>query len=104
MIVNKCKKRTCHGYVKSNFVLLCVLLITDNLNRYITMAFDLDMIKGAYIRMQERVKAARKIEGRPLTLAVKNLYSQWWEGTPTQASKRGESGLDLVPIYIRSRR
>lgn len=31
------------------------------------MAFDLDMIKGAYTRMQERVEVTRKVVGKPLT-------------------------------------
>jgi aconitate hydratase len=32
------------------------------------MAFDLDMIKGGYTRMQERVEVTRKVVGKPLTL------------------------------------
>ncbi len=32
------------------------------------MAFDLEMIKGLYTRMQERVEVARKVVGKPLTL------------------------------------
>jgi len=32
------------------------------------MAFDLDMIRGDYARMQERVEVARRVVGKPLTL------------------------------------
>jgi aconitate hydratase len=32
------------------------------------MAFDLDMIKGLYTHMQERVEVARQVLGEPLTL------------------------------------
>ncbi|MDQ6479078.1 hypothetical protein [Dyadobacter sp. LHD-138] len=62
------------------------------------MAFDLDMIKGAYARMQERVKAARKIEGRLLTLAEKMLYSHVWEGTPSQVYESDKSYFALVCV------
>jgi aconitate hydratase len=64
------------------------------------MAFDLDMIKGVYARMQDRVEAARKIEGRPLTLAEKILYSHLWEGTPTQVYERGKSYVDFAPDRV----
>ena len=66
----------------------------------ITMAFDLDMIKGVYARMQERVETARKIEGRPLTLAEKILYSHLWEGTPSQVYQRGKSYVDFAPDRV----
>ncbi|SEJ30053.1 aconitase [Dyadobacter koreensis] len=64
------------------------------------MAFDLDMIKGVYARIQERVEAARRIEGRPLTLAEKILYSHLWEGTPSQAYDRGKSYVDFAPDRV----
>jgi len=64
------------------------------------MAFDLDMIKGVYARMEARVEAARKIVGRPLTLAEKILYSHLWEGTPTQSFERGKSYVDFAPDRV----
>nr|WP_295928336.1 aconitate hydratase [uncultured Dyadobacter sp.] len=64
------------------------------------MAFDLDMIKGVYARMEERVEAARKVVGRPLTLAEKILYSHLWEGTPTQSYERGKSYVDFAPDRV----
>ena len=65
------------------------------------MAFDLDMIKGIYARMQERVKAALKMEGRPLTLSEKILYPQLWEVTSAQVYERGRLDIDLAPICVR---
>jgi len=64
------------------------------------MAFDLDMIKGVYTRMQERVEVARKVVGRPLTLAEKILYSHLWEGTPSQVHERGISYVDFAPDRV----
>jgi aconitate hydratase len=64
------------------------------------MAFDLEMIKGVYARMQERVEAARKVEGRPLTLAEKILYSHLWEGMPSQVYERGKSYVDFAPDRV----
>ncbi|MCF0070079.1 aconitate hydratase [Dyadobacter sp. CY261] len=64
------------------------------------MAFDLDMIKGVYARMQERVEVARKVVGRPLTLAEKILYSHLWEGSPTQVYERGKSYVDFAPDRV----
>jgi aconitate hydratase len=64
------------------------------------MAFDLDMIKGVYARMEERVEAARKIEGRALTLAEKILYSHLWEGGPSQRYERGKSYVDFAPDRV----
>ncbi len=64
------------------------------------MAFDLDMIKGVYARMQERVEVARKLAGRPLTLAEKILYSHLWEGSPSQVYERGKSYVDFAPDRV----
>jgi aconitate hydratase len=64
------------------------------------MAFDIDMIKGVYKRMTERVDAAKKVVGKPLTLAEKILYNHLWEGNPTQAYKRGEDYVDFAPDRI----
>ncbi|WP_138476344.1 aconitate hydratase [Dyadobacter bucti] len=64
------------------------------------MAFDLDMIKGVYARLKERVEAARKVTGQPLTLAEKILYSHLWEGTPTQVYERGKSYVDFAPDRV----
>lgn len=64
------------------------------------MAFDIDMIKGAYATMQERVDAARNIVGRPLTYSEKILYAHLFKGTPTEAYTRGESYVDFAPDRV----
>ncbi len=64
------------------------------------MAFDIEMIKGVYARMAERVDAARNVVGRPLTLAEKILYSHLDEGMPTKAYQRGVSYVDFRPDRV----
>ena len=64
------------------------------------MAFDIDMIKNVYSRMTERVDAAKKLVGRPLTLAEKILYNHLWDGTSKQAFKRGVDYVDFAPDRI----
>ncbi len=64
------------------------------------MAFDIDMIKRVYSKIEERVDAARKITGKPLSLAEKILYSHLWDGTPEKAFVRGEDYVDFAPDRI----
>ncbi len=64
------------------------------------MVFDLDMIKAVYAKFPERVAAARKVVGRPLTLTEKILYTHLWEGNASQASERGKSYVDFAPDRV----
>src|SRR5210317_1851553 len=64
------------------------------------MAFDIDMIKGVYNTIGERVNKAREIVGKPLTLSEKILYSHLWDGNTTQAYVRGEDYVDFAPDRI----
>jgi len=64
------------------------------------MAFDIDMIKGVYATIGERVNKAREIVGKPLTLSEKILYSHLWDGTPTKAFTRGKDYVDFAPDRI----
>ena len=64
------------------------------------MAFDIDMIKGVYTNMAERVDKAREIVGKPLTLSEKILYSHLWDGNPTKAFVRGKDYVDFAPDRI----
>jgi aconitate hydratase len=64
------------------------------------MAFDIDMIKEVYQRMDKRVNEARKIVGTPLTLAEKILYSHLWDGTPTEKLERGKDYVNFAPDRI----
>jgi len=64
------------------------------------MAFDIQMIKEVYAKVVERVDAARKITGKPLTLAEKILYTHLWDGNPTKAFVRGKDYVNFAPDRI----
>ncbi len=64
------------------------------------MAFDIDMIKEVYAKVVERVDAARKITGKPLTLAEKILYTHLWDGNPSKAFQRGKDYVDFAPDRV----
>jgi len=64
------------------------------------MAFDIDMIKGVYSQMAERVDQARELVGRPLTLSEKILYSHLWDGKSNKAFTRGKDYVDFAPDRI----
>jgi aconitate hydratase len=63
------------------------------------MVFDLDMIKKVYAALPGKVAEARKLVGRPLTLAEKILYAHLFQ--PTQkAYERGVDYVDFVPDRV----
>lgn len=64
------------------------------------MVFDLDMIKGVYARIPERMAAVRKVIDRPLTLTEKILYTHLWDGNATEAFERGKSYVDFAPDRV----
>jgi len=64
------------------------------------MAFDIEMIKGVYARMGERIAAARQVVGRPLTLAEKILYTHLFEGNAATAYTRGKDYVDFAPDRV----
>ncbi|MBX7204535.1 MAG: aconitate hydratase [Bacteroidia bacterium] len=64
------------------------------------MAFDIEMIKAVYARMDERIAAARKVVNRPLTLTEKILYSHLTEGNATKSYERGKSYVDFGPDRV----
>ncbi|WP_442266345.1 aconitate hydratase [Tenacibaculum sp. ZS6-P6] len=64
------------------------------------MAFDINMIKEVYAKVVERVDAARKITGKPLTLAEKILYTHLWDGNPSKAFQRGKDYVDFAPDRV----
>ena len=64
------------------------------------MAFDFDMIKNVYARLPERVKAARKILNRPMTLAEKILYAHLYDGEPKKAFERGKEYVNFAPDRV----
>ncbi|MES2850745.1 MAG: aconitate hydratase [Bacteroidota bacterium] len=64
------------------------------------MAFDIEMIKKLYANFGNRIDAARKIVGKPLTLTEKILYAHLWEGNATQTYERGKSYVDFAPDRV----
>ena len=68
------------------------------LNKFI-MVFDLDLIKKLYGAMPSKVDAARKLVGKPLTLAEKILYSHLFV-PPTRAYERGKDYVDFAPDRV----
>lgn len=64
------------------------------------MAFDFDMIQAVYDRIADRVAAARKVLGRPLTLTEKILYAHLFDGVAKEAYARGESYVDFAPDRV----
>jgi len=63
------------------------------------MVFDLDLIKKLYSEMPAKIDAARKLVGKPLTLAEKILYSHLFE-PPTRAYDRGKDYVDFAPDRV----
>jgi aconitate hydratase len=64
------------------------------------MAFDIDMIKAVYARMGERIKAARNVLNKPLTLTEKILYSHLFDQSSLQEFERGGSYVDFAPDRV----
>ncbi len=64
------------------------------------MAFDFDLIQKHYSQLPERVAAARKLLGKPLTLTEKILYSHLWDGNATTIFERGKSYVDFAPDRV----
>lgn len=64
------------------------------------MAFDIDMIKKVYEGMPERVNAARKALGRPLTLAEKILYAHLHQSQKFDNFERGKTYVDFAPDRV----
>lgn len=63
------------------------------------MVFDLDLIKKLYAKMPSKVDAARKLVGKPLTLAEKILYAHLFT-PPAHAYTRGKDYVDFAPDRV----
>lgn len=62
--------------------------------------FDLEMIKGVYAKYDERIKAARTVVDKPLTLSEKILYAHLWQGAASEPYDRGKSYVDFAPDRV----
>ena len=63
------------------------------------MTFDIDLIQKVYEQLPGKVAAARKLLGRPLTLAEKTLYSHAYD-SPAQAYTRGKDYVNFNPDRV----
>ena len=64
------------------------------------MAFDIDMIKHNYAKLEERITLAKKLINRPLTSSEKILYAHLWGKKPSQTFERGEDYVNFAPDRI----
>jgi aconitate hydratase len=64
------------------------------------MAFDIEMIKEVYAKFPERIAAARKVVGTPLTLSEKILYTHLWDAKNNKAFDRGTDYVDFGPDRV----
>lgn len=64
------------------------------------MAFDIEMIKKVYAELPAKVEAARKLVGRPLTLAEKILYAHLHKDQKPEVFERGKSYVDFAPDRV----
>src|SRR5678809_1627083 len=63
------------------------------------MLFDLDLIKKVYAQLPGKIEAARKLTGKPLTLAEKILYSHTFQ-LPQAPYQRGKDYVDFAPDRV----
>ncbi len=64
------------------------------------MLFDLEMIQRVYAGLPERVKDARGLFNRPLTLSEKILYAHLFPGEPLREYRRGGDYVNFAPDRI----
>ncbi len=64
------------------------------------MLFDLEMMQSHYAALPERVLSARRLAGRPLTLAEKILYAHVWQQLPNAPYRRGVDYVDFRPDRV----
>ncbi|HRE52737.1 MAG TPA: aconitate hydratase [Flavitalea sp.] len=63
------------------------------------MVFDLDLIRKVYERMPAKVREARALKGKALTLAEKILYNHLYN-PPVAAYERGKDYVDFAPDRV----
>src|SRR6478736_677428 len=64
------------------------------------MAFDIDMIREVYKNLPAKVKEARQLVGKPLTLSEKILYSHLHAEQKNEVFERGKSYVDFAPDRV----
>lgn len=64
------------------------------------MTFDIDMIKSLYAGFADKVDAAKKVLGRPLTLSEKILYAHLHPDSPLADYARGKDYVFFAPDRV----
>tara|TARA_Y100001970_G_scaffold62336_1_gene79673 strand:+ start:30192 stop:32453 length:2262 start_codon:yes stop_codon:yes gene_type:complete len=64
------------------------------------MAFDIEIIKSLYKKINDRVKDIRSVIGKPLTLSEKILYCHTWDNNSKKIFNRGIDYVDFAPDRI----
>ncbi len=64
------------------------------------MAFDIEMIRKVYAGLPEKIRAAKTLLGRPMTLTEKILYSHLAGELPGDGYQRGKSYVDFNPDRV----
>ena len=64
------------------------------------MIFDIDMIRDVYAHIPEKIKQAKVILQRPLTLTEKILFSHLSPGTETKDYQRAVDYVDFAPDRV----
>ena len=64
------------------------------------MAFDIEMIRKVYHELPVKIEAARKLVGRPLTLAEKILFAHLHIDMEAKAFERGKNYVDFAPDRV----
>lgn len=64
------------------------------------MAFDIDMIKAYYQRLEAKIKETKKVLGKPLTLTEKILYTHLHSESPLKNYARGKDYVFFAPDRV----
>lgn len=64
------------------------------------MVFDIDMIRKVYDHLPEKIRHAKEVLQRPLTLTEKILFTHLWPGVPVKNYQRATDYVDFAPDRV----
>jgi aconitate hydratase len=64
------------------------------------MVFDIDMIRKVYNHLPEKIRHAKEVLQRPLTLTEKILFAHLWPGVPVRNYQRASDYVDFAPDRV----
>lgn len=64
------------------------------------MVFDIDMIRKVYDNLPEKIRQAKNLLQRPLTLTEKILFSHLWPNVPVKNYQRATDYVDFAPDRV----